>query len=51
MNLVTPRLFSGALAAGCAVAALTVTTARGAAAPSACDPDNGGLWRVIYTGK
>ena len=36
------RVSSIALAAACA-AVLTLTTARGAAAPPACDSDNGGL--------
>ena len=37
------RAFSFSLAAASATAALFLTTARGAAAPPACDPDNGGL--------
>jgi glucose/arabinose dehydrogenase len=37
------RLFSGALASTCTVAVLMLTSARSAAAPPACDPDNGGL--------
>src|SRR5881394_1970671 len=37
------RLFSVGMAAASAAAILTLTTVRGAAAPPACDPDNGGL--------
>jgi glucose/arabinose dehydrogenase len=37
------RAFSFCLAAACAIAAVFLSTARGAAAPPACDPDNGGL--------
>lgn len=43
MNPLVRRLCAGALAAACALVVLTMTAARGAAAPPACDPDNGGL--------
>ena len=43
MTSVANRASACALAAVCAAAILTLTTARGAAAPPACDPDNGGL--------
>ena len=43
MTSVANQDFSCSLAAVCAAAILTLTTARGAAAPPACDPDNGGL--------
>jgi glucose/arabinose dehydrogenase len=43
MTSVVNRVCSCALAVAAAGAILTVTSARGVAAPPACDPDNGGL--------
>jgi glucose/arabinose dehydrogenase len=43
MPSVVNRVSSGALVLAAATAILTLTSARGAAAPPACDPDNGGL--------
>src|SRR5947207_15885595 len=43
MSSLVTRVSSLALAAASAAAILTLTTVRGAAAPPACDPDNGGL--------
>jgi hypothetical protein len=43
MHPLMKRLFPGAVAAACALVTLRMTTAPGAAAPPACDPDNGGI--------